>query len=175
MNLFFYILVLITILLSIGIIIIYNKIIKYKNFVENSYRLIDINLQKRADLIPNLVKIINQYQNYEKDVLSELVNTRNFIKKTSSLDNKRQEQEKKLSYNLKNIFANIEKYPDIKANENFLKLQNEISRIEENLSGSKKIYNSNLNILNTTKQTFPYNLIANLINIPEYKYFEFEK
>lgn len=175
MNLFFYILVLITILLSIWIIIIYNKIIKYKNFVENSYRLIDINLQKRADLIPNLVKIINQYQNYEKDVLSELVNTRNFIKKTSSLDNKRQEQEKKLSYNLKNIFANIEKYPDIKANENFLKLQNEISRIEENLSWSKKIYNSNLNILNTTKQTFPYNLIANLINIPEYKYFEFEK
>ena len=72
---------------------------------------------------------------------------------------------------LKKNFAVSEDYPDLKANENFIKLQKEISRIEENLAATREIYNSNLKFLNTIKQTVPYNFIARFINIPEYNYF----
>lgn len=151
----------------------YNKIISYKNYVENAYRLIDVNLQKRADLIPNLVDIIKVYNKFEKELINEITETRsNILKQKNDLWELRQKNEHIITNDLKKIFAVSENYPDLKANKNFLRLQKEIKRVEENLSWARKIYNSNLNILNTTKQIFPYNIVAWFISLPEYKLFK---
>lgn len=156
----------------IWVVWIYNTVIKYKNYVENAYRLIDVNLQKRADLIPNLVKTVKAYKDFEKEVLEDITELRNQVTNQHTIDKKRQDKEQCIWTDLKKIFAVSEDYPDLKSNENFLKLQKEISRIEENLAAAREIYNSNLKILNTTMQIFPYNIIAKRINIPKYDYFE---
>ena len=114
--------------------LIINKIINYKNYVENSYRLIDINLKKRADLVPNLVKIVNTYKNFENDLFEEIVQIRNNVKSQDKIDKTRQNNEDKLSNDIKTLIARSEDYPDLKSNQNFIKLQKEIKRIEENLA-----------------------------------------
>ncbi len=158
--------------LFIWIIWIYNTIIKYKNYVDNAYRLIDVNLQKRSDLIPNLVKTVQAYKDFEKEVLEDITKLRSQVVNQNTIDKNRQEKEQCIWTDLKKIFAVSEDYPNLKSNENFLKLQKEISRVEENLAAAREIYNSNLKILNTTMQIFPYNLVAQRMKIPEYEYFE---
>ncbi len=164
--------VIIIIVLIIIIVFLYNTIIKYKNYVENAFYLIDVNLQKRADLIPKLVELVKAYKNFEKELLEEITEARSFVKnKKKDIWKERQKSEEVIWSDLKEIFARAEDYPDLKSNENFLKLQKEISRTEENLAAAREIYNSNLKILNTTKQTIPYNFIARFMNIPNYNYF----
>ncbi len=153
-------------------IIIYNKIIKYKNYVENAHKLIDVNLQKRADLIPNLVEVVKTYKNFEKNLLNELTKLRSCVKEENNINKQRQEEEKQIWKDLQEVFAVAEDYPDLKSSENFIELQKEISRIEENLASAREIYNSNLKILNTTVQSFPYNIVASNMNLPDYTYFE---
>ena len=167
------ILILLIIAIVIIYIIIYNSIISSKNKVEETKSSIDVFFQNRYDLIPNLVETIKQYMKYEKWVLNELTQLR-----TSLLNEKweftkdRFEKENQVSSALKSIFAVSENYPDLKANQNFIQLQNQWAEIEDNIAAARRTYNAAAKDLNDKKQMIPYNLVAWNMNLPNYDYFE---
>ncbi|MFT4311050.1 MAG: LemA family protein [Candidatus Woesearchaeota archaeon] len=169
-----FILYLIIALLVIYFIFTYNSFVSLKNQVLNSFSGIDVQLKKRNDLIPNLVSTVKGYAKHEKSLLESIAKTRSSI--MSSLKEKDVEkvssQDKELSDNLKSLFAVSENYPNLKANKNFLELQREMSRIENNIAASRRIYNSNVAIFNSKLQIFPNNLFNKLLKFDEFKFYE---
>ena len=154
------------------IIIIYNSLVRTKNAVKNSWAGIDVQLKKRADLIPNLVSVVKGYATHEKTVLtkltkirSELLETKKDIKEVANTD-------AKLSSTLKSLFAVSEKYPKLRANENFLALQKELSKLETQVAAARRIYNENVMYYNTKIETFPTNIFAKVFGFTKETFFE---
>ncbi len=166
------VLVIITITL-ISAIVAYNVIVSAKNQVEQAKSSIEVYLQKRYDLIPNLIKVVQQYAQYEKQTLQRLTQLRTeLLNLKDDFSFQRIQKEGQIDQALKNIFAVAENYPDLKASQNFLQLQKQWQQIEDNLAASRKAYNAALKRLTDLTQMFPYNLIAKLIKIPNYAFFE---
>jgi len=154
-------------------IVAYNTIISAKNQVEQAKSSIEVYLQKRYDLIPNLVKIVQQYVQYEKQTLQQLTQLRTeLLKLKDDFSSQRIQKESQIDQALKTIFAVAENYPDLKASQNFLELQKQWQQIESNLAAARRAYNSALKRLKDLTQMRPYSLIAKLINIPDYAFFE---
>ena len=168
-NMFIYIIIFIVI---IAIILIYNSIIWAKNKVEENLSTIDIMFQQRYSLIPNLVNVVKQFAKHEKEVLENITSLRWQNMQQKFISKEQLEKENELSWTLKSIFALSESYPDLKSNENFMNLQNELSNIEDNLQASRRSYNSSVNILNDKKQMFPTNIVAMLMWLKDYPLFE---
>lgn len=153
-------------LLIIIIIIIYNNIIHLRNNVRKSESGIDVYLQQRFDLIPNLVEVTKQYMNYENDILEKITKLR-----TAYNQNKDINASNELNNQYKTIMAVIENYPELKTNEQFLKLQKSLIKIESQLQAARRIYNNDVTKYNTKISTFPNNLIAHMFRFKEKELF----
>lgn len=166
-------LVVILVLPAIFYITNYNSLIKYRQQVKEAWAGIDVQLKRRYDLIPNLVNTVKGYAKHEADTLEKVIAARNAAMSApaSSMPDKAG-AENMLSGTLKSLFALSENYPDLKANQNFLKLQDELTETEDQISASRRIYNSNVEEFNTKIEMFPSNIVANLHHFKKADFFE---
>lgn len=161
------------VVLLVGIVgIMYNSIISVKNTVEESSSAIDTVFQNRYDLIPNLVEVVKQYATHEKDLLEGVTKLRSDTMAGQEMTKEKLENENMLSWTMKSIFALSENYPDLKANQNFIQLQNEWTEIEDKMQAARRAYNSAVKSLNDKKQMIPTNIIASLMTLKDYPMFE---
>ena len=146
-------------LLVIWVIASYNGFIKLRNKTEEAFSAMDVSLKKRYDLIPNFVETVKGYAAHESATLEKVIGARNMAM-TSRTPQETIKNDNALSGTLKSLFALSENYPDLKANQNFLDLQNQLSRVEEEIAGSRRFYNGVVNKYNTKTEMFPGNLVA---------------
>ena len=158
-------------LLLIIVIFIYNSLVRLKNQVENAWAQIDVQLKRRYDLIPNLVDTVKGYMKHEKQVLENITKARSAIGQAESVKDKA-EANNQLTDTLKSLFAVSENYPDLKANQNFMQLQEEITGTENKISYARQYYNDMVMSFNTKIQSFPTNMIASMLNFKEQDMFE---
>lgn len=157
--------------LALFIIILYNALIRLKNQVKNSWAQIDVQLKRRNDLIPNLVNTVKGYMKHEKQVLENITKARSAIMDAKGVDDAAQASGE-LTGALKSLFAVAENYPDLKANQNFIQLQEEITGTENKISYARQHYNDMVMIFNTKIQKFPNNVFAGMLSFKEEKSFE---
>ena len=155
--------------IALYVIITYNKFVTLKKQMNNSYSVIDVYLKKRFDLIPNLVEITKGYANYEQDVLTKITEYR-----TAYNQNKDKDALNKLNEQYNNLILVVENYPDLKASEQFLKLQKSLIKVESELQAARRIYNSDTTKYNTKLNVFPSNIIGKIFNFKEGELFELE-
>lgn len=155
------ILIILGIIVLIYILLTINSLIRLNNKVKEAFATMDVYLKKRWDLIPNLVEVVKSYSNYEKNTLQNVINLRNNNYDELNYDDKLKTNNK-LSENITKLFALVENYPEIKANENFLKLSDNLTKIEDEIANSRKYYNAIIRIYNNKVEMFPSNIIAKL-------------
>ena len=155
------------------VITIYNKLAKRKINIENAFSDVDVYLKSRFNLVDNIVATVKWYASHEKDVFMEVTKARNIYNQASS-DNEKIQADGMLSNTLKSLFAVSESYPDLKADKNFLQLQNEMSRLENDIIWARKYYNAMVNDYTLTQQTFPSNIINKIFWFPKKEYFRIE-
>ena len=167
----------IIVILILAIIGMYNSLIRLKNRVDEAWSDIDVQLKRRYNLIPNLIETVKGYASHEKETLEKVVQARNAAMQAQSGGDvkKAAEAENMLSSTLKSIFALSESYPDLKANQNFLELQRELSDTENKIQASRRFYNGNVRDFNTKIQVFPTNIIAGMLNFKAREFFEIEE
>jgi len=160
--------------LAIIVIGMYNSLIRLKNRVDEAWSDIDVQLKRRYDLIPNLLETVKGYASHEKETLEKVTRARNeAMAAQNGGDAKAQaEAENVLSGTLKSIFALSENYPDLKANTNFLELQRELSDTENKIQASRRFYNGNVRDFNTKLEIFPTNIIGNMLGFKSRLFFE---
>ena len=146
-------------LIVIFIISTYNGLVTSRNKVKNAWSQIDVQLQRRFDLIPNFVETVKGYMSHEKDTLTKVTELRSSWANASTVDEKAK-LNNQLSDTLKTIMAISENYPDLKANQNFLDLQEELRNTENKISFSRQFYNDTVTMYNTKLEVFPSNIIA---------------
>ncbi|MCI6152057.1 MAG: LemA family protein [Fusobacterium perfoetens] len=168
------IIVLLIVIIAFILIGIYNKLVKEKNFVEEAFSTIDAYLKKRYDLIPNLVATVKGYKDYEGETLEKVIAARNKYMSCTNMNDKI-ENENMIAGTLGKLFALQESYPDLKANTNFLSLQGEITKIEEDILQARKYYNGSVRNYNTYCETFPNVFIANMFGFKKYPFFNIEE
>lgn len=158
------IIIVIIIVVIIGLFMIssYNSLIKYRNWVKESWSQIDVQLKRRHDLIPNLVNTVKGYAKHEQETLEKVIQARNQL--ISGTPQERIEADNQIQTALKSIFALSESYPDLKANQNFLNLQEELTTTENKVAYSRQLYNKTVAEYNIKRETFPTNLIAGMFN-----------
>jgi len=144
------------------VLIQYNSITKLKMKVKQSKSGIDVYLQQRFDLIPNLVQVVKGYMNYEKETLQKIIELRTQYNETKDL-----KVSETLNNQLNNIIAVVENYPELKASEQFLNLQKNLSKIESQLQAARRIYNNDVTKYNTKINIIPYNIIATIFRFEE--------
>ena len=152
---------------------IYNKLVRLRNQTKNGYRQIDVQLQRRADLIPNLVETVKGYVKHERETLESVIKARAALQKADSLEEKARASDV-LTSALKNLFAVAESYPQLQANQNFLRLQEEITTTENQVAFARQFYNDAVMKMNTAIETFPQSFIAGIFNFSPFQYFEVE-
>jgi len=155
------------------IVATYNKLIGARNMVDNAWHNIETLLQKRFDLVPNLVNTVKGYMQHEKEVLENITKARATLQQATSVQ-ENASAENMLSGALKTLFAVSENYPELKANENFLLLQEELSGIESKIAYARQRYNRSVMVYNTIIQRFPVNILAGAFNFREKDYFQTE-
>lgn len=148
-------------LLVIIFISLYNRLVKLRNNRENAFADIDVQLRQRHDLIPQLVESVKGYAAHEKETLDRVIQARNGAMSANSIDDKIK-AEGALSSALAGLKVTLEAYPDLKANQNFLQLQEEISDVENKLASVRRYFNSATKEYNNSVQTFPSNVIAGM-------------
>lgn len=151
----------------------YNKLVQLKVRSEEAWSDIDVQLKRRYDLIPNLVETVKGYAKHEKELFENVTKAR--AEAISAKDIKTQgKAENQISEALKSIFAVAENYPDLKANENFAKLQDELTDTEDKIQAARRFYNGNVRELNIAIQSFPSNVIASMFKFTAKELFEVE-
>ena len=161
----------IAVLLVLYVIVQYNGLVRLRNRIENAWSQIGVQLQRRYDLIPNLVETVKGYASHEKGVLESVTQARAAaINAEGPADQARAEN--MITGALKSLFAVAEAYPDLKANENFAQLQEELSSTEGRIAYARQFYNDAVQSYNTKIQSFPSNLIAGPFGFKEREYFE---
>jgi LemA protein len=150
----------------------YNGFVRLKNQVKNSWAQIDVQLKRRTDLIPNLIETVKGYAKHEKEVLENVTKARTALMRAGDNVKKAAEAENMLSGTLKSLFAVAENYPDLKANTNFLQLQEELSGTESKIAAARQYYNDMVMSYNTKRESFPSNIIAGMFNFGEKDLFE---
>jgi len=153
------------------IVVIFNSLIRRRNEVKNSFAQIDVQLKRRTDLIPNLIETVKGYAKHEKEVLENVTKARSAIMGASSVKEKAK-ADNMLSSTLKSLFAVSENYPQLKANENFMQLQEELTGTENKIAYSRQHYNDIVMVFNNSKQTFPRNIFAGMLGFKDAESFE---
>ncbi|QCX38252.1 LemA family protein [Aureibaculum algae] len=163
----------IIVLIALFLISVFNKFVKNKNVVKDAWSNIDVALKRRYDLIPNLVETVKGYAKHEKSTLEAVISARNAAMEVPTGDiNAKIKAENQLQQTLRSIFALSEAYPDLKANTNYLDLQEKLNTIEENLERSRRYYNGTVRENNTYGESFPGVLVAGMFNYQHFDYFE---
>ena len=161
-------------LLVVGFLIAtYNSLVKLKNRVEEAWSDITVQLKRRTDLIPNLVNTVKGYAAHETGVFEKVTEARSAIMNANGVAESAQ-AENMLEGALKSLFAVAEAYPDLKANQNFLQLQQELVDTEDKIQASRRFYNGGVRDLNTKIETFPVNLVAGMFNFSKREFYEVE-
>lgn len=159
--------------LVIWLISAYNGFVTLRNKTEEAFSAMDVSLKKRYDLIPNYVETVKGYAKHESGTLEKVIAARNSAMGASNAE-ERIENENVLSGALRSLFAVAENYPDLKANQNFLQLQDQLQRLEEEIAGSRRYYNGVVNKFNTKTEMFPGNIIANIFGFKRKPLYEVE-
>jgi len=157
--------------IALWAIMTYNGLITLKNRTDEAWSDIDVQLKRRYDLIPNLVETVKGYASHESGTLEKVIQARNMAMGAKTMD-EHVKAENALSQTLKSIFALSEAYPDLKANQNFLKLQDELTDTEDKIQASRRFYNGNVRDFNTKLQVFPTNMIGNMLGFQKRDFFE---
>lgn len=171
-----WIFIIIPIIVVLWLIGVYNGLIKLRNRTDEAWSDIDVQLKRRYDLIPNLVETVKGYAGHEKEVFENVTKARSAAMSAEQGGDpkKAAEAENMLSGTLKTLFAVAENYPELKANENFLHLQSELSDTENKIQASRRFYNGNVRDFNTKLQVFPNNIIAGMFGFKNKEFFEIE-
>ena len=158
-------------LLILMAISLYNRLVRLRNNREQAFADVDVQLKQRHDLIPQLVESVKGYMGHERGVLTDITEARSNAMKASTI-NEKIDAENKLSTALEGLKISVEAYPDLKASQNFMDLQNEISDIENKIAAARRFFNSATKELNVATELFPSNLIATLFNFKREPMFE---
>lgn len=167
-----YVLLGILVLLGVWIALLYNGLIRATNTCEESWADIDTELKRRYNLIPNLVETVKGYATHERETLNEVIDARNQAMASTGSPASQAQDENMLVQGLRQLFALAESYPDLKANENFLQLQQELANTEDRIQTARRVYNANVRDLNNRLDVFPSNLVANGFGFSAREYFE---
>jgi len=169
-----WILISLTIVLAAAIIAIYNSLVSLDNRSEEAWSDISVQLKRRYNLIPNLVKTVKGYAEHEKEVFDKVTKARSEAINASGVE-RQQKAENQLSNALKSLFAVAENYPDLKASANFAKLQDELTDTENKIEAARRFYNANVRDLSIKIESFPSNIVANLFGFKKKPLFEIEE
>jgi LemA protein len=159
------------VLLGIYLIVLYNGLVSLRNRIENAWAQIDVQLRRRYDLIPNLVETVKGYATHEKETLERVIEARNRGQQANGVQEQAQ-AENMLTGALRQLFALSEAYPDLKANQNFLQLQEELTGTEGRIAYARQFYNDTVYKYNTRIQKFPAVVLAGMLRFTEREYFE---
>ena len=170
------ILVILVILALIGMSA-YNGFVKSRNVIQESWRQIDVELNRRYELIPNLVETVRAYAAHERNTLEDITRLRSQAQQLSQSEGalpsqQRAEVEEALSGAVRNLIVSVEAYPDLKSNTNFLELQRQLAETEDRIANGRRYYNANVRVYNTKVESVPTNLIANMFKFEKATYFE---
>jgi LemA protein len=173
MSIALIVLIVLLVLLVLYAVVTFNRIVRLRNQSEEAFSDIDVQLKRRHDLIPNLVETVKGYAAHERQVFENVTAARSNA--TAAHGPEAQAQaENQLTGALRQLFAVAENYPDLKANQNFLELQNELTDTEDKIQASRRFYNMTVRDLNTKVQQFPASIIAGFANAREREFFELE-
>lgn len=153
---------------------IYNALVTLRNRCQNAWAQVDVQLKRRYDLIPNLVETVKGYAKHESETFQNVTEARSNAMNAQTVKEQGQ-AENMLSGALKSLFAVSESYPDLKANQNFLMLQEELAGTEGKIAYSRQFYNDSVMKFNTKQQVFPSNVVANMFKFEEMEYFEIDE
>ena len=174
MGRFLWIIIGIIVLVIVWLISIYNSLIKLKNRTDEAWSDIDVQLKRRYNLIPNLVESVKGYAKHERELFENVTKARTAAMGAQEPGDKAQ-KENMLTGALKSLFAVAESYPDLKANQNFLELQKELSDTENKIQAARRFYNGNVRDFNIKIETFPNNLVAGTLSFKKRDFFELEE
>lgn len=165
--------VVIVVVVALALIALYNRLIVLRNRVDNAWAQIDVQLKRRYDLIPNLVETVKGYATHEKETLESVIQARNMAVNATGVA-EQGAAENMLTGALKTLFAVAEAYPDLKANTNFMQLQEELTNTEGKISYARQFYNDSVMSFNTAIQSFPANMLAGMFGFAAREYFELD-
>jgi LemA protein len=165
--------VVVVVLLVLYVMLTYNRLVRTRNRIDNAYSQIDVQLKRRYDLIPNLVETVKGYAAHEKSTFEAVTAARSNAMGAQSASPAEQAQaENALTGTLRTLFAVAEQYPDLKANQNFLNLQEELTSTEDRIAYARQFYNDSVLGYNNSIQSFPGNMLAGAFNFTAREYFE---
>ncbi|MFC1687565.1 LemA family protein [Patescibacteria group bacterium] len=156
------------------LISVFNSLIRLRNQTDEAWSDIDVQLKRRYDLIPNLVETVKGYAKHERELFEKVTQARTAAMGAQTPEDKGK-AENMLTGTLKSLFAVAENYPELKANQNFAKLQDELSDTENKIQAARRFYNGNVRDFNTKTQVFPNNMIAGMLGFKKYDFFEVEE
>jgi LemA protein len=160
--------------IAVSIIAIYNSLVRRRNEVDNAWSQIDVQLKRRLDLIPNLVETVKGYASHEKATFDAVIQARNTAMSASSSPNAQAAADSAVTGALRQLFALSEAYPDLKANQGFVSLQEELSNTESRIAYARQFYGDGVLAYNTAIQKFPSSIVARVFNFAVREYFEAE-
>jgi LemA protein len=161
----------ILVLLALAVVVSYNRFVRQRNLVQESWRQVDVELTRRHDLVPNLVETVKGYAAHERTVLTSVVAARAAALSAPDVPAKA-EAENKLAGSLRGLFAVAENYPDLKAAGPFQQLQAQLAETEDRIAAARRFYNGNVRALNTRVEAFPSSVIASAFHVAKADYFE---
>ncbi len=165
--------IILVVLIALAVIVFYNRLVKLRNRVDSGWSQIDVQLQRRYDLIPNLVETVKGYASHESGVFQQVTEARSNAMNAQG-PAEQGKAENMISGALKSLFAVSEAYPDLKANQNFLELQEELSGTEGRIAYARQFYNETVMTYNTAIQQFPGSIFAGPFNFSRREFFEIE-
>ena len=169
------VIVIIGILVLLGVVfaVLYNRLVGRRNQVDNAWSQIDVQLKRRYDLIPNLVETVKDYMQYEQETLTKVTEARTAAMQAGAAGPQAQAKaENMLSDTLKSLFAVVENYPDLKANQNVMSLQEELTATENKIAFARQFYNDSVLTYNNATQMFPTNILAGMFNFTARQFFD---
>lgn len=161
--------------LALLVIASYNRFVRQRNLVEESWRQVDVELRRRYDLVPNLVEVVKGYAAHERQVFESVAAARNAAQTDSGSRARQGEEESALTRSLRGLLAVAEAYPQLKADQQFLALQAQLAETEDRLAAGRRFYNGNVRALNTRVETFPSSVVASVFGFHKAEYFEVEE
>lgn len=172
----FLIIALIVVVIAAGLFIApYNAMVRMRNTIQESWRQVDVELNRRYELLPNLVETVRGYAAHERNTLEDVIRLRNQAASMGAShepSQQRSEVEQELSGAVQRLMVTVEAYPDLKSNQNFLALQNQLVETEDRIAAGRRYYNANVRAYNTKVEQFPSNLVAGMFNFTKATYFE---
>ncbi len=169
------IIVFLVLIIVVGAVVasMYNRLVRLRNTVKSSWSDIDVHLKKRCDLVPNLVETVKAYAKHEKGVFTKVTEARSAAMQATT-PGEASQRENMFKDTIKSLFAVAEAYPELKANDNFLRLQGQFQELENNIEAARRYYNAVVRDFNTMVESFPSNIIASMFGFKQEEYFQLE-